>query len=158
MSPSTVVEIGRQAVEVMLLLSAPLFIAALATGLLISIFQAATQINEATLSFVPKILAAVATLAIGLLDGFNPCAMWVLLFLLSLLVTLRDRFAMALIAGTFVLVEGIAYFVFMAAWLNLFLFIGLSLAGVDDYWQMFAAGCLVIIAVALDQWLRRASQ
>ena len=35
---------------------------------------------------------------------------------------------------------------------------GLSLAGVDDYWQMFAAGCLVIIAVALDQWLRRASQ
>ncbi len=35
---------------------------------------------------------------------------------------------------------------------------GLSLAGVDDYWQMFAAGTLVIIAVALDQWLRRASQ
>jgi fructose transport system permease protein len=35
---------------------------------------------------------------------------------------------------------------------------GLSLAGVDDYWQMFAAGCLVIIAVGLDQWLRRASQ
>ncbi len=35
---------------------------------------------------------------------------------------------------------------------------GLSLAGVDDYWQMFAAGNLVIIAVALDQWLRRASQ
>ena len=35
---------------------------------------------------------------------------------------------------------------------------GLSLAGVDDYWQLFAAGCLVIIAVALDQWLRRASQ
>jgi fructose transport system permease protein len=35
---------------------------------------------------------------------------------------------------------------------------GLSLAGVDDYWQMFAAGSLVIIAVALDQWLRRASQ
>jgi fructose transport system permease protein len=35
---------------------------------------------------------------------------------------------------------------------------GLSLAGVDDYWQKFAAGCLVIIAVSLDQWLRRASQ
>ena len=35
---------------------------------------------------------------------------------------------------------------------------GLSLAGVDDYWQYFAAGCLVIIAVALDQWLRRATQ
>lgn len=66
------------------------------------------------------------TLAIGLLDGFNPCAMWVLLFLLSLLVTLRDRFAMALIAGTFVLVSGLIYFAFMAAWLNVFLLIGLS--------------------------------
>lgn len=66
------------------------------------------------------------TLAIGLLDGFNPCAMWVLLFLLSLLVTLRNRFAMALIAGTFVLVSGVINFAFMAAWLNIFLLIGLS--------------------------------
>jgi hypothetical protein len=52
--------------------------------------------------------------------------LWVLLFLLSLLVTLRDRFAMALIAGTFVLVSGVIYFAFMAAWLNIFLLIGLS--------------------------------
>ena len=64
------------------------------------------------------------TLAIGLLDGFNPCAMWVLLFLLSLLVNLRDRLKMAIIAGTFVLVSGLVYFAFMAAWLNVFLFIG----------------------------------
>lgn len=56
MTPATVVEIGRQAMEVMLLVSAPLFIAALVTGLLISLFQAATQINEATLSFVPKLV------------------------------------------------------------------------------------------------------
>jgi flagellar biosynthetic protein FliQ len=49
-------EIGRQALEVTMLISAPLFIAALATGLLVSIFQAATSINEATLSFVPKLL------------------------------------------------------------------------------------------------------
>ena len=56
MTPATVIEIGRQAVEVMLLISAPLFIAALATGLLVSIFQAATSINEATLSFVPKLV------------------------------------------------------------------------------------------------------
>ena len=66
------------------------------------------------------------TLAIGLLDGFNPCAMWVLLFLLSMLVHLRDRRRMALIAGTFVLVSGAIYFAFMAAWLNLFLVVGLS--------------------------------
>jgi glutaredoxin len=66
------------------------------------------------------------TLALGLLDGFNPCAMWVLLFLLSLLVRLRDRRRMALIAGTFVLVSGAVYYAFMAAWLNVFLAVGLS--------------------------------
>lgn len=68
------------------------------------------------------------TLAIGLLDGFNPCAMWVLLFLLSLLATLQNRFKMALVAGTFVLVSGFVYFAFMAAWLNMFLLVGLSRA------------------------------
>jgi hypothetical protein len=52
--------------------------------------------------------------------------MWVLLFLLSLLVNLRNRLKMALIAGTFVAVSGLVYFVFMAAWLNMFLLIGLS--------------------------------
>jgi glutaredoxin len=68
------------------------------------------------------------TLAMGLLDGFNPCSMWVLLLLISLLAPLNDRPRMIAIAGTFVLIEGIAYFVFMAAWLNLFLLIGLSRA------------------------------
>jgi glutaredoxin len=66
------------------------------------------------------------TLALGLLDGFNPCAMWVLLFLLALLMHLRDRRRMALIAGTFVLVSGAVYYAFMAAWLNVFLAVGLS--------------------------------
>jgi glutaredoxin len=66
------------------------------------------------------------TLGLGLLDGFNPCAMWVLLFLLSLLVHWRDRRRMALVAGTFVLVSGAVYFLFMAAWLNVFLLLGLS--------------------------------
>src|SRR5690606_40325335 len=68
------------------------------------------------------------TIAIGLLDGFNPCAMWVLLFLLSLLVHLHDRLRMALIAGTFVLVSGAVYYAFMAAWLNVFLAVGMSAA------------------------------
>lgn len=65
MTPTTVIEIGRQAVEVTLLVSAPLFIAALVTGLLISIFQAATQINEATLSFVPKLIVVFFTLIVA---------------------------------------------------------------------------------------------
>jgi hypothetical protein len=66
------------------------------------------------------------TIAIGLLDGFNPCAMWVLLFLLSLLAGLKDRRRMVLIAGTFVVVSGLVYYAFLAAWLNVFLLIGLS--------------------------------
>lgn len=66
------------------------------------------------------------TVALGLLDGFNPCAMWVLLFLLSILVNLRARARLAMIAGTFVLVSGGVYFAFMAAWLNIFLVIGFS--------------------------------
>ena len=65
MSPTTVVEIGRGAVEITLLISAPLFIAALVTGLIVSIFQAATQINEATLSFVPKLIAIFITLIVS---------------------------------------------------------------------------------------------
>jgi len=66
------------------------------------------------------------TLALGLLDGFNPCAMWVLLFLLSLLLHLHDRRRMALVAGTFVLASGAVYYAFMAAWLNVFLLLGLT--------------------------------
>lgn len=64
MTPATVINIGREAVEIMLLVSAPLFIAALVTGLLVSVFQAATQINEATLSFVPKLLVTFVTLIV----------------------------------------------------------------------------------------------
>ncbi len=66
------------------------------------------------------------TLAMGLLDGFNPCSMWVLILMISLLAPMNNRPRMFAIAGTFVVVEGIAYFIFMAAWLNLFLLIGLS--------------------------------
>ena len=66
------------------------------------------------------------TVAMGLLDGFNPCSMWVLLLMISLLAPMNNRGRMFAVAGTFVLVEGIAYFLFMSAWLNLFLFIGLS--------------------------------
>ena len=63
---------------------------------------------------------------VGLVDGFNPCAMWILVFLLSVLVNIKDRKKIILIAGTFVLVSGMAYYAFMAAWLNLFLLIGIA--------------------------------
>ncbi len=56
MTPELVMNIGRQAIEMTLFLSGPLLLAALVIGLIISIFQAATQINEQTLSFIPKLL------------------------------------------------------------------------------------------------------
>lgn len=56
---------GYQAMKITLLLGAPLLLAALVTGLIISVFQAATQINEVTLSFIPKLLAVFATLIIA---------------------------------------------------------------------------------------------
>lgn len=80
----------------------------------------------------------VFTFTMGLLDGFNPCSMWVLLLMISLLAPLNDRRRMLAIAGTFVAIQGVAYFLFMAAWLNLFLLIGLS-----------RASQLVIAAIAI---------
>ena len=65
MTPETIMSMGNQAIHVSLLLAAPLLLVALVTGLLISLFQAATQINEMTLSFIPKLLAVFATLVIA---------------------------------------------------------------------------------------------
>lgn len=65
MDPQQVLTIGQQAMTLLLTVSAPVLIVVLVVGLLVSVFQAATQINESTLSFVPKIIAAVATLAIA---------------------------------------------------------------------------------------------
>lgn len=89
------------------------------------------------------------TLALGLLDGFNPCAMWVLLFLLSLLVRLNDRKRMALVAGTFVFVSGAVYYAFMAAWLNVFLAVGLS----KTVRLLLAAVALVIGAINVKDFV-----
>ncbi|TAN70591.1 MAG: NrdH-redoxin [Methylobacter sp.] len=73
-----------------------------------------------------KIGLPLFTLAMGLLDGFNPCSLWVLILMISLLAPMNDRMRMFIVAGTFVAIEGLVYFIFMAAWLNLFLLIGLS--------------------------------
>ncbi len=65
MTAQGVLTIGQQALYMLLMISAPVLLTVLVVGLLVSIFQAATQINEATLSFVPKIVAAVAVLALA---------------------------------------------------------------------------------------------
>jgi len=82
----------------------------------------------------------VFTIIIGALDSFNPCAFFVLLFLLSLLIHARSRRRMFLIGGIFVLFSGLIYFLFMAAWLNVFLVVG-QIAAIT------VAGGIVALAV-----------
>lgn len=84
------------------------------------------------------------TLVLAGLDAFNPCAFFVLLFLLSLLVHTRSRARMLLVGGVFVFFSGLVYFLFMAAWLNLFLVI----RGVT--WVTGAAGVVALLIGALN--------
>ncbi|MCG8695998.1 MAG: thioredoxin family protein [Minwuiales bacterium] len=116
-----------------------------------SVSTAPVRMGEPTraveLPFVGAIDAAslslpVLTVVLGGLDAFNPCAFFVLFFLLSLLVQTRDRGRMLLIGGTFLLFSGVMYFAFMAAWLNLFL----VLSGVE---VVTAIAGLTAVALAL---------
>ena len=66
------------------------------------------------------------TVYLGLLDGLNPCAMWVLAFLLGLMVYARDRKKIIFLGTTFVVASGVVYFLFMTAWVNIFLIVGYS--------------------------------
>jgi len=65
MTPETVTTIGQQALWVTMLIAAPMLLSALAVGLLVGMFQAATQINEMTMSFIPKLLVLVAALVVA---------------------------------------------------------------------------------------------
>ncbi len=84
------------------------------------------------------------TISLAALDSFNPCAFFVLLFLLSLLVNTRDRRRMLLIGGVFVAVSGVVYFAFLAAWLNLFLVAG------ELRWMTLVAGLVALLIGALN--------
>ncbi len=79
-----------------------------------------------------------AAIVIGILDGFNPCAMWVLIYLISLATTIGDRKKLYIIVGTFVATEAIMYFFVLAGWLNLFMFIGIS------NWILYLVGAFAI--------------
>lgn len=70
---------------------------------------------------ISELSLPVLAITIGALDGFNPCAMWILLFLITLLINARSRKRMLLIGSTFILASGVVYFFLLSAWLNLFL-------------------------------------
>lgn len=99
------------------------------------------------------------TFVVAFLDGFNPCAMWTLLFLISLLLGMKDRKRMWALGIAFIVSSALVYFLFLSAWLNLFLFLGLVVwvrlliglvalgAGgyyLRDYWVNKKAGCNVM--------------
>jgi len=86
----------------------------------------------------------ILTLVLAGLDSFNPCAFFVLLFLLSLLVHAQNRKKMMLIGGIYIVISGIIYFLFMSAWLNLFMFIG------DARWITLLAGLIAIIIAIIN--------
>jgi len=73
------------------------------------------------LTNLSKMSLPVLTITLGALDGLNPCAMWVLLFLIVLLLNTHSRKRMLLIGGSFIITSGIVYYLLLSAWLNLFL-------------------------------------
>lgn len=108
----------------------------------------------------------VLTIVLGALDGFNPCAMWVLLFLISLLINARSLKKMIIIGGTFILVSGVVYYLILAAWLNLFfaisyvyltrIIIGLAAVGMG-LWQLknfltYHPGVCKVIGINSQGW------
>lgn len=95
----------------------------------VAVQEMTTDLKEFELPFLGKTdLTAFSlpllAIVLGLIDGFNPCAMWVLVYLISVLVGVNDKRKLWIIVGSFVAASGILYFLFMTAWINLFLIIG----------------------------------
>jgi hypothetical protein len=78
------------------------------------------------------------TILLAAIDGFNPCAMWVLIFLVGLLLGMQDRVRMWLLGGAFLLTSAFVYFLFLAAWLNVFLVLGAI------FWVRLAVGVVAL--------------
>jgi thiol-disulfide isomerase/thioredoxin len=72
---------------------------------------------------ISKMSLPILTITLGAMDGLNPCAMWILLFLIALLINIRSRKKMWLVGGIFIAASGIVYYLILTAWLNLFLVI-----------------------------------
>lgn len=72
---------------------------------------------------VKNVSLPIIAILLGLVDGFNPCAMWILIFLITMLFNMKDRKKMWILGLTFILTSGIVYLMFMLAWLNLATFI-----------------------------------
>lgn len=89
----------------------------------------------------------VLTVVLAGVDAFNPCAFFVLLFLLSIMVNAKSRSRMLIVGGIFVFFSGFIYFLFMIAWLNIFELLG---AGSDGGWIILGAGLMALVAGVIN--------
>ncbi|EKD47280.1 MAG: hypothetical protein ACD_66C00135G0001 [uncultured bacterium] len=104
--------------------------------------QSNEQIDNAAIALIPETLTLpvfgtietanvslpILSTMLGLIDGFNPCAMWTLVFLITLLFGMKDKRRMWILGGTFIIASGVVYYIFMAAWLNILIFLGFLFA------------------------------
>lgn len=82
----------------------------------------------------------IATILIAFVDGFNPCAMWILVFLITMLINMKDKKKLYILGTTFIFVSGLMYLVFLSAWFNFFKFVGYV------YWIKVIVGIVAIIS------------
>ena len=98
------------------------------------------QVKTSTLSL------PIFTIVVAAIDGFNPCAMWTLLFLISLLLGMKDRRRMWLLGLVFVITSAVVYFLFLSGWLQLFIFFGYL------RWLQIGIGGVALIAGGYYLW------
>ncbi|MBY5992413.1 TlpA family protein disulfide reductase [Ferrimonas balearica] len=113
--------------------------------------SASTQVQPVDLPFVglvapERLSLPLLTVVLGGVDAFNPCAFFVLLFLLSIMVNAKSRARMLIVGGIFVFFSGFIYFLFMTAWLNIFTLLG----GGDGGWIMVVAGLMALTAGGIN--------
>ncbi len=98
---------------------------------------------------IKKISLPILTILIGAVDGLNPCALWVLLFLISLLIGMQEKRKLLILGGTFILVSAVFYYLVLAAWLNFLLFVGFI------FWIRIIIGLIAIFTGSyyIKEWL-----
>lgn len=89
---------------------------------------------------ISKMSLPTLTAVFGLLDGFNPCSMWALIFLISLLISMGDKKRLLVLGSLFIATSAFSYFLFMSAWLNFFLFLGFI------FWVRVVIGVVAIVS------------
>ena len=89
---------------------------------------------------IKDISLPLATILIALVDGFNPCAMWILIFLITMLINMKDKRKLYILGSTFIFTSGIVYFFFLSAWFNFFKLVGYV------YWIKVIIGIIAIVS------------